>query len=147
MKPPFSPPSSSSSSSLLSLRGKARLSPYLFTLFLFILFVAVLYGEDFMCIFGEQLQLYSNADTFFYPSSSSPQRVKKREQKLPFAVGKTEEGCDVFSGRWVRDETRPLYEEADCPYIQPQLTCQEHGRPDTGYRQWRWQPHGCDLPK
>ncbi|KAL1307973.1 hypothetical protein HN51_049885 [Arachis hypogaea] len=148
MKPPFSPPPSSSS--LLSLRGKGRLSPYLFTLFLFILFVAVLYGEDFMCIFGEQLQLYSTADTFFASSSSSSssssQRVK-RERKLPFAVGKTEEGCDVFSGRWVRDEMRPLYEEADCPYIQPQLTCQEHGRPDTGYRQWRWQPHGCDLPK
>lgn len=56
-------------------------------------------------------------------------------------------GCDVFRGRWVRDElTRPLYEESDCPYIQPQLTCQEHGRPEKEYQRWRWQPHGCDLP-
>jgi len=56
-------------------------------------------------------------------------------------------GCDVFQGRWVRDElTRPLYEESDCPYIQPQLTCQEHGRPEKEYQRWRWQPHGCDLP-
>ncbi|KAG5053101.1 hypothetical protein AAZX31_02G245700 [Glycine max] len=136
MKPPFSP-----SSSLL--RGKARLSPYLFTLIVFILFVAILYGEDFMCIFGQQFQNYSN-----YPHklSSTTERVKR--QKLPFAVGKAEEGCDVFSGSWVRDElTRPLYEESECPYIQPQLTCQEHGRPDKDYQHWRWQPHGCDLPK
>lgn len=58
-----------------------------------------------------------------------------------------EQECDVFSGRWVRDElTRPLYEESECPYIQPQLTCQEHGRPEKEYQRWRWQPHGCNLP-
>lgn len=64
----------------------------------------------------------------------------------PFAAGKGEEGCDVFSGKWVKDLTRPLYEESECPYIQPQLTCQEHGRPEKDYQQWRWQPHGCSLP-
>ncbi|AES99651.2 putative PMR5 domain, PC-Esterase, protein trichome birefringence-like 32/46 [Medicago truncatula] len=135
MKPPFSPSS--------ILRSKGRFSPYLFTLLAFILFVTILYGEDFMCIFGEQLYNYSNQDKFF----STPERVKK-QIKVPFAVGKTEEGCDIFSGRWVWDEdTRPLYEESECPYIQPQLTCQEHGRPDKDYQHWRWQPHGCDLPK
>ena len=72
----------------------------------------------------------------------------KKIEKLPFAIGKSEEGCDIFSGRWVKDElTRPHYEESECPYIQPQLTCQEHGRPDTGYQKWRWQPHGCGLPR
>lgn len=75
--------------------------------------------------------------------------LEKKWEQLPFAVGKlAEEGCDVYSGRWVRDEvTRPLYDESDCPYIQPQLTCQEHGRPDRSYQYWRWQPHGCDLPR
>ncbi|KAL2317091.1 hypothetical protein Fmac_030967 [Flemingia macrophylla] len=136
MKPPFSTPSS-------LLKGKGRLSPYLLTLIVFILFVSILYGQDFMCIFGQQLQNYSYPDKI----SSSTERVGKR-QKVPFAVGKAEEGCDVFSGRWVRDElNRPLYEESECPYIQPQLTCQEHGRPDKDYQHWRWQPHGCDLPK
>lgn len=73
--------------------------------------------------------------------------VKKRE-KLAFAIGKAEEGCDVFDGRWVRDEANhPLYEESECPYIQPQLTCQEHGRPEKEYQYWRWQPNGCDLPR
>ena len=75
------------------------------------------------------------------------QEKNKKPQKLAFAIGKTEENCDVFSGKWVRDEvSRPPYEEWECPYIQPQLTCQEHGRPDKDYQFWRWQPNHCDLP-
>ncbi|XP_019158175.1 PREDICTED: protein trichome birefringence-like 33 [Ipomoea nil] len=75
-------------------------------------------------------------------------RQEKNKHKLAFAIGEIEESCDVFSGRWVRDEeNRPLYEEQECPYIPPQLTCQEHGRPDRDYQYWRWQPHGCSLPR
>ncbi|GMI80898.1 TRICHOME BIREFRINGENCE-LIKE 33 [Hibiscus trionum] len=117
---------------------KARLSTYLYTLLAFILLVAIIHGEYFVCTSGR-----------LEPTRvTSPAPVKKIEDyKLPFAVGKGEEGCDIFSGRWVRDElTRPRYEESECPYIQPQLTCQEHGRPETEYQKWRWQPHGCDLP-
>ncbi|KAA8534023.1 hypothetical protein F0562_031540 [Nyssa sinensis] len=126
---------SSSSSSVLR---QARLSPYVFTLLAFIVFVIVLYGEDFNCIFG-QLDLGNPAR----PIS----RTEKKWENLPFSIGETPKGCDVFSGKWVWDDsTRPLYEEADCPYIQPQLTCQEHGRPDKNYQYWRWQPHGCSLP-
>lgn len=71
----------------------------------------------------------------------------KEVERTAFAIGKTEESCDLFSGKWVRDEiSRPPYEEWECPYIQPQLTCQEHGRPDKDYQFWRWQPNHCDLP-
>lgn len=162
MKPPL--PSSSS-----TVLRKARLSPYLFTLLAFIVFVAILYGEDFMCIFGQlepipgraisrpgELTLLTHSvnllSLFFwfdwvFGGFGGLVLVKNRE-KLPFAIGKTDETCDIFSGRWVKDElTRPLYEESECPYIQPQLTCQEHGRLDTEYQKWRWQPHGCDLPR
>lgn len=67
--------------------------------------------------------------------------------KLPFAIGNGLEGCDLFNGRWVRDETRPLYTEDECPYIQRQLTCQTEGRRESDYLKWRWQPYGCSLPK
>ncbi|KAL0003432.1 hypothetical protein SO802_017213 [Lithocarpus litseifolius] len=131
------PPISSSSSVLIR---KARLSPYLFTLLVFIVFVAILYGEDFMCIFSQQLQIYAD-------QGQPVSRAEKKWEKLPFAVGKTQESCDVFSGSWVRDElTRPHYQESECPYIQPQLTCQEHGRPDKEYQYWKWQPNDCSLP-
>ena len=67
---------------------------------------------------------------------------------LPFAVGAAPAGCDVAQGEWVRDDdARPLYQEWECPYIQPQLTCQAHGRPDKAYQSWRWQPRGCSLPR
>lgn len=72
----------------------------------------------------------------------------EKDEAVAFAVGKTAEGCDVFEGEWVYDEvSRPQYAEEECPYIQPQLTCQAHGRPDAGYQHWRWQPHGCILPR
>ncbi|CAL5203017.1 unnamed protein product [Lathyrus oleraceus] len=126
------------------LRTKPRLSPYLFTVLAFILFAAVILNtHDFLFIFHPRLQqLHPNADTQAVLSeltrSNAVQTVEKKEESV----------CDVFSGRWVRDElTRPLYEESECPYIQPQLTCQEHGRPDKEYRRLRWQPDGCDVPK
>ncbi|PSR93227.1 Protein trichome birefringence-like [Actinidia chinensis var. chinensis] len=131
-------PLSSSPSSSSSLLRKARLSPYyLFTFFAFIVFATILYTEDFSCIFSQ-----------LDDSSQSVKRpTEKKKVKLPFSIGRTEEGCDVFSGKWVWDEeNHPLYEESECPYIQPQLTCQEHGRPEKGYQFWRWQPHGCSLP-
>lgn len=136
MKAPLSSSSPAAASS--SLLRKARLSPYyVFTLFAFIVFVTILYSEDFGCIFNGL--------------DDSDQHIKrthpKKKVKLPFSVGRTAEECNVFDGKWVWDaENRPLYEESECPYIQPQLTCLEHGRPEKDYQFWRWQPHGCSLP-
>ncbi|OIT03023.1 protein trichome birefringence-like 33 [Nicotiana attenuata] len=97
-------------------------------------------SEEFNCIFSQLDPRVSSQQ-----HNSISRNIKKNKQKLPFAIG-AEEGCDVFSGKWVWDENRPLYEESECPYIQPQLTCQEHGRPDKNYQHWRWQPHDCSLP-
>ncbi|KAF8397199.1 hypothetical protein HHK36_016106 [Tetracentron sinense] len=39
------------------------------------------------------------------------------------------ESCDVFSGKWVFDNTwYPLYNVSDCPYMSDQLACRKHGR-------------------
>ncbi|KZV25988.1 protein trichome birefringence-like 33 [Dorcoceras hygrometricum] len=114
----MNPPSTSAPSSTAALLRKIRLSPHLLSLLGLILFVVVLYDEE-----------------------------NKLGERLAFAIGEGEKDCDIFQGRWVRDESLPFYEESDCPYIQPQLTCQEHGRPDKGYQHWRWQPHGCSLPR
>lgn len=55
--------------------------------------------------------------------------------------------CDIYGGRWVRDFNQPSYEESDCPYMDQQLTCLRHGRPDKDYRYWRWQPNACSIPR
>lgn len=58
------------------------------------------------------------------------------------------ESCDVFSGKWVFDNTSyPLYDESDCPYMSDQLACHKHGRYDLGYQYLRWQPIGCNLKR
>ncbi|XP_039144318.1 protein trichome birefringence-like 33 isoform X1 [Dioscorea cayenensis subsp. rotundata] len=117
-----------SPSSSISIR-KTSYSSYFLILF-FIFFLVIIYSQDFLCIL-RQPPLEQEKDEF--------------EQKVVEKAAET--GCDLFSGEWVYDEdTRPQYEENECPYIQPQLTCQAHGRPDKGYQHWRWQPHGCSLP-
>lgn len=58
------------------------------------------------------------------------------------------ERCDVFSGKWVFDNTSyPLYNESQCPYMSDQLACHKHGRSDLRYQHWRWQPHDCNLKR
>ncbi|KAF0910993.1 hypothetical protein E2562_005382 [Oryza meyeriana var. granulata] len=56
--------------------------------------------------------------------------------------------CDLFSGRWVYDEAAyPLYNESACRVMSEQSACEKYGRTDLRYQHWRWQPHGCDLPR
>uniref|UniRef100_A0A0E0H2Z3 Uncharacterized protein n=1 Tax=Oryza nivara TaxID=4536 RepID=A0A0E0H2Z3_ORYNI len=60
--------------------------------------------------------------------------------------------CDVFSGRWVRDDDEgggayPFYPPGSCPHIDDDFNCHKNGRADTGFLRWRWQPHGCDIPR
>ncbi|KAG6640635.1 hypothetical protein I3843_09G017400 [Carya illinoinensis] len=58
------------------------------------------------------------------------------------------EACDYSNGRWVRDESYRLrsYTE-NCPFLDPGFRCSQNGRKDEDYRNWRWQPEGCDLPR
>ena len=57
------------------------------------------------------------------------------------------EECDLFDGKWVWDDSYPLYESRDCPFLDPGFRCSENGRPDASYAKWRWQPSRCDLPR
>ncbi|PUZ36373.1 hypothetical protein GQ55_9G032800 [Panicum hallii var. hallii] len=56
--------------------------------------------------------------------------------------------CDMSSGRWVYDDVAyPLYEESACKFMSDQSACGKFGRTDLKYQHWKWQPHGCDLPR
>ncbi|XP_050211239.1 protein trichome birefringence-like 36 [Mercurialis annua] len=54
--------------------------------------------------------------------------------------------CDLSSGKWVYDESYPLY-DSTCPYLSTSVTCKTNGRPDSDYEKWRWNPHSCTLPR
>ncbi|KAL0453411.1 UNVERIFIED_CONTAM: protein trichome birefringence-like 5 [Sesamum latifolium] len=55
--------------------------------------------------------------------------------------------CDIYKGKWVRDEGYPLYRPGSCPYVDEAFDCPSNGRPDSGYLKWRWKPDDCDLPR
>ncbi|CAN0879439.1 Protein trichome birefringence-like 8 [Linum grandiflorum] len=68
---------------------------------------------------------------FLLPSSQPPIRVCDR-------------GYD--EGEWVRSDEGSYYTE-DCPFLDPGFRCRWNGRADVEFRNWRWQPKGCDLPR
>lgn len=56
-------------------------------------------------------------------------------------------GCDLFDGDWVWDESYPLYQSKDCRFLDEGFRCSEFGRSDLFYTHWRWQPKHCNLPR
>lgn len=55
--------------------------------------------------------------------------------------------CDIFDGRWVRDDTKPYYPAGSCPYIDRDFDCHLNKRPDDAFVKWKWLPYGCEMPR
>ncbi|MBA0878716.1 hypothetical protein Goshw_001449 [Gossypium schwendimanii] len=72
-----------------------------------------------------------------------------RKLPPPFPHTHPLRACDYSYGKWVRiDKKNPvlLYDE-DCPFLDPGFRCHRNGRKDIEFLKWRWQPHGCYLPR
>ncbi|KAK1355668.1 hypothetical protein POM88_048924 [Heracleum sosnowskyi] len=59
----------------------------------------------------------------------------------------SKKSCDVSKGKWVFDDSYPLYTYVTCPFIDEGFSCQTNGRLDKDYMKWRWQPDDCDIPR
>ncbi|GAA0167041.1 hypothetical protein LIER_22064 [Lithospermum erythrorhizon] len=55
--------------------------------------------------------------------------------------------CNVFNGKWVSDESYPLYNASECPFAERGFNCLANGRKDNRYLRWRWKPKNCNLPR
>ncbi|GFP95429.1 protein trichome berefringence-like 7 [Phtheirospermum japonicum] len=55
--------------------------------------------------------------------------------------------CDVFDGKWVLDDSYPLYNASECPFVEQGFNCLLNGRDDEDYLKWRWKPKNCDTPR
>lgn len=74
-------------------------------------------------------------------------RNDSRDVVVVVEKGGSLEKCDIFDGRWVRDDTKPYYPAGSCPYIDRDFDCYLNKRQDDGFVKWRWQPNGCDIPR
>ncbi|KAJ8650888.1 hypothetical protein MRB53_003911 [Persea americana] len=111
----------------------------------FVTFTTIFSGHNLIYILKQQFD--HTQQEVEQPKQQHPRSEKEKDVTLPSSGGEIGGGCNIFEGRWVfGKESRPLYDEGECPYIQPQLTCQAYGRPDKEYQQRRWQPHSCSLP-
>ncbi|XP_061355012.1 protein trichome birefringence-like 2 [Gastrolobium bilobum] len=54
--------------------------------------------------------------------------------------------CDIFDGKWVRDDSKPYYPLGSCTLMDRDFDCHRNGRPDDEYVKWKWQPNGCNIP-
>ncbi|GMQ00332.1 hypothetical protein CsSME_00047458 [Camellia sinensis var. sinensis] len=68
---------------------------------------------------------------------SSGERIKEKSNRI----------CDITKGRWVFDESYPLYTNDSCPFVDEGFNCEGNGRLDKEYMKWRWQPQDCDIPR
>ncbi|WJX87646.1 hypothetical protein P8452_69814 [Trifolium repens] len=56
------------------------------------------------------------------------------------------EKCDIFDGKWVRDDSKPYYPLGSCPFIDRDFNCYLNGRLDLQYIKWKWKPNKCHIP-
>lgn len=67
--------------------------------------------------------------------------------RVPVNLIKSLIECDLFQGKWVKDESYPLYTEGSCPHIYKAFNCFLNGRLDKSYQKLRWQPNECNIPR
>ncbi|CAA2934197.1 trichome berefringence-like 7 [Olea europaea subsp. europaea] len=59
----------------------------------------------------------------------------------------SDDTCDVFDGNWVLDDSYPLYNASECPFVEQGFNCLDNGRTDNDYIKWRWKPKNCVIPR
>ncbi|CAN7023836.1 unnamed protein product [Brassica oleracea var. botrytis] len=100
-------------------------------------------------------RLLTAANFFSSPSSTSassdtatlytvsPRRIRVKNEFKKIELT----SCDIFDGSWVFDDTKPVYSPGYCPFVEDKFNCFKNGRPDSGFLRYRWQPHGCSIPR
>lgn len=85
-----------------------------------------------------------NENMGFVNGSVSDNGLDEKEVKKVKTLG---ERCNLYMGKWVRDDGYPVYKPGSCPFVDEAYDCQSNGRPDFDYMKWRWKPDDCDLPR
>ncbi|KAL6337446.1 hypothetical protein AAG906_036760 [Vitis piasezkii] len=108
----------------------------------------IIINKELTFIISFIVMLTSSIIFFYNVSPSTPFSTYFLAKIVPSYQKSAPGVCDYSNGRWVRDDSYWVgsYNES-CPFIDAGFRCRENGRRDLGYLKWRWQPHGCDLPR
>ncbi|KMT16499.1 hypothetical protein BVRB_3g047980 [Beta vulgaris subsp. vulgaris] len=94
------------------------------------------------------LQNYPSSNTFLSTASAlTSQLISYSNSVINPSSPNNTKTCDIFDGRWVYDDSYPIYAPGSCSYVENEFNCFRNSRPDFGYLKYRWQPYGCDLPR
>ncbi|KAL1196906.1 Protein trichome birefringence [Cardamine amara subsp. amara] len=86
-------------------------------------------------------------------TASSPEKQIKNgdlESSLKQEIEKWSESlkdCEFFDGKWIKDDSYPLYKPGSCKLIDEQFNCISNGRPDKDFQKLKWKPKKCSLPR
>lgn len=123
-------------------------SPYFVAFFLIALATVALFlttGEDGGVVLEEESNISEQEPVLdnIVLDLQKPEQVATTNDSVSSALR-----CDLFSGRWVFDNTSyPLYDEKECSFMLEDYACEKNGRKEFKYQNWKWQPHHCDLPR
>ncbi|XP_074570554.1 protein trichome birefringence-like 1 [Curcuma longa] len=81
------------------------------------------------------------------PPPPPPEHAEDSFKKGNTTTTTTKKHCDLFDGRWVRDEGSPSYPPGSCRFVDVAFDCFGNGRKDLNYTKMRWKPNGCTLPR
>uniref|UniRef100_A0A0E0M0X1 Uncharacterized protein n=1 Tax=Oryza punctata TaxID=4537 RepID=A0A0E0M0X1_ORYPU len=89
--------------------------------------------------------------------SSTPEKLKvlsqgflqqQDQQHLEDSTARQNKNCNYAKGKWVADKKRPLYSGNECKqWLSKMWACRMMQRADFSYENFRWQPHGCEMPE
>ncbi|KAI3680782.1 hypothetical protein L6452_35558 [Arctium lappa] len=107
----------------------------------------LLIGAIFLLVQVQLLLVVTLAKTQVPLSSSSYDHIISSNSSGSLLRGRELLECDLFKGKWVVDDSYPLYAASSCPYIDSGFDCVKHGRSDKQYLKYAWQPNSCNLPR
>ncbi|KDO73873.1 hypothetical protein CISIN_1g0096291mg, partial [Citrus sinensis] len=97
-------------------------------------------GEKNSKLEKESVDRRSSADS---ANLSSSERIKADENSTMLEQN---QACNYAKGKWVVDDSRPLYSGAHCKqWLSQMWACRLMQRTDFAYERLRWQPKDCQM--
>ncbi|TVU27479.1 hypothetical protein EJB05_30093 [Eragrostis curvula] len=144
MKPEVTPkvPAGTKMMALQSPVGLRSVVSYLVVFFIVASSITFLFNR------GQEAQVRMVVEHGHQEAQVNVAAAEHQQQQWGADLQESSDECNWSTGRWVYDNvSRPLYSGLECAFIFPEVACDKYGRKDVMYQHWKWQPHGCDLPR